>query len=119
MKKTLRLIALGLCMLLGNACSAGLIEDYKALREDEEICAKQLLQDQKLLISRCIRAISHYEIGLRISKPKRVSLGYGFAGRPYTDEELEGFIKIEETILAEYTATQSIKGASPSRECYF
>ncbi len=106
-------------MLLGSACIAGLIEEYKEEREIEEICAKQSSQDLKLLISRCIRAISHYEIGLSISKSKRIHFGYCSGGRPYTDEELEGFIKIEKEILAEYTAIWNLNETHPSRECYF
>lgn len=96
MKKNLKLIVLGLCMLLGSACTAGLVDDYKELREDEVASAL----NSSITIQQALWAIAHYTKGLAIPNEERVSQGYAQHNIPYTNEELEGFIKIEKEILA-------------------
>lgn len=88
-------------MLLGSACTAGLVDDYKEMREDEATSAF----DSSITVRQALWAIHHYTIGLGISNEERISKGYAQHNIPYTDEELEGFIKIEKEILAKYMAT--------------
>lgn len=92
-----KLTILGLFLTLGSGCNANRVELYNELRLDEE--RDTLIPNIPASIQRCEWAINHYTAGLATIPNERESKGYSLDGKIYTDEELEGFIAVEKTIL--------------------